>query len=52
MPAQCEVLLERLDTPKPQAGYTDADGWWQQGAVLRDNTIKRGILRELLAQRF
>ena len=30
----------------------NADGWWWQDATLTDKSIKRGILRELLAHRF
>jgi len=29
-----------------------ADGWWWQAPGLSDKAIRRGILREMLAQRF
>jgi glutamate-1-semialdehyde 2,1-aminomutase len=29
-----------------------ADGWWWHDATLTDKSIKRGILRELLAHKF
>jgi glutamate-1-semialdehyde 2,1-aminomutase len=28
------------------------DGWWWQGAALSNRAIRRGILREMIAQRF
>jgi glutamate-1-semialdehyde 2,1-aminomutase len=28
------------------------DGWWWQDARLTDRSIRRGILREMLAHRF
>jgi glutamate-1-semialdehyde 2,1-aminomutase len=30
----------------------EADGWWWQDAALTDKSIRRGVLREMLAQRF
>ena len=34
------------------AQQMQADGWWWQGAGLSDKTIKRSLLREMLAHRF
>jgi len=34
------------------ARQMQADGWWWQGPQLSDRSIKRGLLREMLAHRF
>jgi glutamate-1-semialdehyde 2,1-aminomutase len=47
--ADFEAVVQRFVAA---AGEMAADGWWWQGAGLSDKTIKRGLLREMLAQRF
>ena len=47
--ADFEAVVERFVAA---ARAMQADGWWWQGEALSNKAIKRGILREMLAQRW
>ncbi|WP_119354110.1 aminotransferase class III-fold pyridoxal phosphate-dependent enzyme [Azohydromonas sediminis] len=47
--AEFAQVLERVVAAGRQM---QADGWWWHDAALTDKAIKRGLLREMLAQRF
>jgi glutamate-1-semialdehyde 2,1-aminomutase len=47
--ADLEAVLQRFVAA---AQAMQADGWWWQDAALTDRSITRGLLRELLKQRF
>jgi glutamate-1-semialdehyde 2,1-aminomutase len=47
--ADFEVVCTRFVAA---ARAMEADGWWWQDAALTDKAIRRGVLKEMLAQRF